>query len=84
MTNYRYVSLTNPTHIRLLSLHPGSGDDEIACDLNTAVLGDQPVFEALSYKWGDATQRLPLKCGDGVASATVNLHSALWHLRLWM
>lgn len=73
MTNYRYVSLTNHT-----------GDDEIACDLNTAVLGDQPVFEALSYKWGDATQRLPLKCGDGVASATVNLHSALWHLRLWM
>lgn len=82
MATYRYVPFTHSKHIRLLSLLPGSGDDEIACDLNTAALGDHPVFDALSYTWGDAAQKLPLKCGGGIALATVNLHSALRYLRL--
>lgn len=82
MATYHYVAFTDPKHIRLLSLLPGSGDDEIACDLNTAALSDHPVFEALSYTWGDATEMLPLRCGGGIVLATVNLHSALRYLRL--
>lgn len=82
MATYRYTSLSDPKHIRLLSLQPGFGEIEVACTLSIVSLTSQPVFEALSYTWGDLSLRVPLKCDAGIASATANLHSALRHLRL--
>ena len=40
-------------HIRLISLHPGTFDDDIECDLLQAPLQHFKRYEALSYAWGD-------------------------------
>jgi Heterokaryon incompatibility protein (HET) len=82
MATYCYTPLSDPKHIRLLSIQPGSGEDEVACSLSIVSLTSEPVFQALSYTWGDLSQKLPLNCGTGVALASANLHSALRHLRL--
>ncbi|KUI62365.1 Heterokaryon incompatibility protein 6, OR allele [Cytospora mali] len=68
--------------IRLLSLQPSKNiDGPITCSLNTVSLDDKPLFEALSYVWGDATATADIFV-DGVAfSATTNLHDALEHIR---
>jgi hypothetical protein len=82
MATYQYQRLPDAKDIRLLVLRPGSGDDEVACDLSIVSLTEQPIFEALSYTWGDPFKKLPLKCGSGIGLVTVNLHSALRHIRL--
>src|SRR5437667_12433709 len=47
-----YNSLPTPSSIRLLEVLP-SPDGEISCALVTADLDDDPVFDALSYTWGN-------------------------------
>ena len=63
--------------IRILTLHPGNAPDPIVCSLETAVLADRPVYEALSYTWGDPDITETI-CVDGLQVAvTVNLENAL-------
>jgi hypothetical protein len=82
MATYQYQRLPDAKDIRLLHLQPGTGDEEVVCDLSIISLTRQPIFEALSYAWGDPSNKLPLRCGSGIGLVTVNLHSALRHLRL--
>jgi len=49
--------------------------------LAPASLDNNPVFEALSYVWGDATVRKPVHVGGQVFNVTANLESALRALR---
>lgn len=49
---YCYTALTSATSIRLLELHP-SGVGEILCSLTTVDLDQLPIFDALSYTWGN-------------------------------
>lgn len=77
---YRQLDLKS-RQIRILHLLPGNREDPIRCMLDTALLDDSPVYEALSYAWGD-----PLDCHfielDGRRkSVTVNLYHALRRLR---
>jgi hypothetical protein len=63
--------------IRVLTLHAGDVLDPIVCSLRVAVLEERPVYEALSYTWGDpnVTEKT---CVDGVeVDVTVNLEIAL-------
>jgi hypothetical protein len=63
--------------IRILTVHPGNVPDPIVCSLEVAVLDDRPVYEALSYTWGDPDITETI-CVDGVQVAvTVNLENAL-------
>ncbi|KAF5565494.1 heterokaryon incompatibility (het-6OR allele) [Fusarium phyllophilum] len=71
-----------PTHIRLLHLLPATNiDDAIETRLEVVALEQNPVYEALSYCWGDNTHLQEIKCNDQKFQVTENLFSALQHLR---
>jgi hypothetical protein len=71
------------SQIRLLVLHPGEFEDPVFCQLNIYSLEEQPVYEALSYVWGDAATTLPIYVGSQRkrVETTINLECALRHLR---
>jgi hypothetical protein len=49
---FRPASLENG-EFRLLTLHPGQKRSRICIDLRHASIEDPPMYEALSYTWGD-------------------------------
>ncbi|KAK0618877.1 heterokaryon incompatibility protein-domain-containing protein [Immersiella caudata] len=69
-------------HIRLLTLLPGTHDGPITCTTAIVNLSSKPTYTALSYVWGDPSDRLPITF-NGVSAfpITRNLHTALTHLR---
>lgn len=72
-------------HIRIVDLLPASHDDvkaPIKCVTRVAALSDGPVYEALSYRWGNDRNRRWITVGDQLASVTGSLHAALLRLRL--
>jgi hypothetical protein len=81
LADYQYAPITNPRQIRVLILNHGTVDDEVSCSLQHISLDKSTKFEALSYAWGDASQRRAIECGKSVLLVTVNLHGALRHLR---
>ncbi|KAF5557155.1 heterokaryon incompatibility protein het-6 [Fusarium phyllophilum] len=46
--------LASPSHIRLISLRPGT-DGAIYCELMVLYIDSAPTYEALSYTWGDSS-----------------------------
>lgn len=78
---YRYEPLSQPNRIRVLELQPGSGDDPISVSLRNVSLDAEPQFEAISYVWGDASVRLPIRCSGHQMDVTQNLHVALMRFR---
>lgn len=73
---------TAPTTIRLLVLLRGRGPDPIQCSLKTIAIEPPPVYEALSYSWGDPRITKPIQVGSYCVDVTCNLELALKHLRL--
>ncbi|KAF4950097.1 hypothetical protein FGADI_8436 [Fusarium gaditjirri] len=70
------------THIRLLHLLPAADvNSVIESRLEAVSLEQKPVYEALSYCWGDNTQLQEIKCNNRGFQVTENLFSALQHLR---
>jgi len=69
--------------IRLLLLHPGSIGDPIRCSLVHENFFPHVLreYEALSYHWGDATDRVQIECDGGALAIPRNLHEALITLR---
>ncbi|PMD42116.1 hypothetical protein L207DRAFT_376915, partial [Hyaloscypha variabilis F] len=67
--------------IRVLVLEPGCADDYLKCHLKHVSLDDPLPYEALSYVWGDSNKKDQIHCGNGTLSVTINLHSALRHIR---
>lgn len=79
--SYPYQPLGKSDEIRLLYLQPGAGDDEIACTISHASLGEPPVYEALSYTWGDNRRSYSIRCERHLVYVTENLHAGLHRLR---
>ncbi|KAH8795426.1 heterokaryon incompatibility protein-domain-containing protein, partial [Hyaloscypha finlandica] len=79
---YSTVPLEDKSDIRLLVVHPGSGDEPICCSLKTVPLSDHPRYDALSYAWGPPEQVKVLQLLDAPIEVRVNLWWALVHLRL--
>jgi Heterokaryon incompatibility protein (HET) len=84
--NYPYQPMDNARKdVRIVTIHPGRFDDPIECDLESVHLeekfGTCSIQEALSYVWGDPKILLPITLGGQSVSITVNLKSALRHLR---
>jgi Heterokaryon incompatibility protein (HET) len=79
---YAEVDLrSNHQNIRILTLFPGTLDDEVRCQLTLAPLEDSPTFIALSYCWGDATSRRSIKVNGYQVLVTQSLEAALRHMR---
>lgn len=58
-----------------------ANSDCIVCALRTVSLAEEPSYTALSYCWGDQTQREMVQVNDRKASVTTNLKQALEALR---
>jgi hypothetical protein len=67
--------------IRALILHAGKIHEPIQCSLQKISLAKQPVYDALSYVWGDTSVTRPIKVEGVEFDATMNLERALRHLR---
>jgi len=75
--------LSDPsTHIRILTLPPSPDDsDVIRCTLDAVAIDSAPEFAAISYVWGDATQRRDILINDQPVSVTANLATGLAAIR---
>ncbi len=68
--------------IRILILAPAQDfNAEICCDLSHVSLDDKPVYEALSYTWGDPQITKTVLLKGSSFQVTTNLATALRHLR---
>ena len=83
MEESTYNRLEEKKHeIRLLILQPAPNpDDPIIIDSNVVSLLDKPVYDALSYCWGDPTNTQDITYGDQQIAVTVSLFGALRRLR---
>ena len=67
--------------IRLLSLFPGQTGSSLKGKLDVVSLNRNPSYEALSYEWGDPSNREEIVLSDIRFSITDNLAAALHNLR---
>ena len=88
--DFPYEPLELCNEFRFLTLLPGSGDEEIECELSTHRLdfeassdaSDHNInYEALSYTWGSLKDMQCIKLNGRGKLVTKTLHSALLHLR---
>lgn len=89
MASYNYEPLPRITglkSIRLATVHPGVGDDDVLVDLRIETFAEHspPSYEALSYVWGstEAPQLIHVGNADrATLQVTRNLVTALQNLR---
>jgi hypothetical protein len=91
---YQYRPLASLTSIRVLSLLPcrvSLQDKQLHCKLEEVSLESNPVFQALSYTWGENLFPCTLHYGSHTIQITQNLRDALVHfqqpdkeLRIWI
>ncbi|EQB43487.1 hypothetical protein CGLO_17840 [Colletotrichum gloeosporioides Cg-14] len=76
-------TVLDPTkrEVRLLRLLAGNEADGINCELHTTSLDGPEEYEALSYVWGSASDTRPIAVQKKAKNITVNLETALRHLR---
>ncbi|KAK5654713.1 hypothetical protein OQA88_7037 [Cercophora sp. LCS_1] len=72
---------SNRRETRLVAIKPGSRNDDIRCGLIQISLSDLPQYEALSYVWGDPSDRTMIVLDGQDFSVTKNLSIALGYLR---
>jgi hypothetical protein len=71
--------LPDRKEIRILTLHPGSGNDPISLTLEHISLNDGPRYNALSYTWGETLVTRKVLIDGKALPVTDNLHIALKH-----
>ncbi|KAI0008167.1 HET-domain-containing protein [Xylariaceae sp. FL0662B] len=84
MESYCYVAFViepECNQFRILTLFPGSGDEPLVCTLEHADIGKSPLYEAISYVWGDLHNRKNITCNGRTLSITAGLNTALCHVR---
>jgi hypothetical protein len=82
LTRETFQLLDAHLSIRVLHLLPARLRlDDIECELHVVRLVDNPVYEALSYTWGDESHRRYISVNGQRFSITSNLWSALRYLR---
>lgn len=79
---FRYQPLTRSDEIRLVKIFPVSGISAVKCELESAILGSEaPKYDALSYCWGDATDKTWVSCNGQRLALTKNLLNAIRRFR---
>jgi hypothetical protein len=79
--NITYSAIRVDAEIRLLTVYPGGGKDEIRCGLAVASLKAGTAFTALSYCWGSQESRGEILIDERKVSVTKSLEVALRHAR---
>jgi Heterokaryon incompatibility protein (HET) len=80
--SFKYGEQLHGRDIRLIKLETVGEDEQIRCSLATAQLDCGPEYNALSYTWGDTTQRRQILCDGALCTVTKSLYQALAHIRL--
>jgi Heterokaryon incompatibility protein (HET) len=90
MAKYSYDALQHPDSIRLLILEPGADSDVLTCSLLPVRPTEKPVFEAISYTWGDQSDReitsvdgAGFDIGKNLANALRNFRPRDGQCRFW-
>ncbi|KAI4266040.1 MAG: hypothetical protein LQ337_008902 [Flavoplaca oasis] len=78
---FRYKPLPTPTSIRLLKFDPDNYVELLPCSFIVVDITAAPEYIALSYVWGDATNRIPISIGGQIIQVTRNLRDALQKFR---
>ncbi|KAF3767018.1 HET-domain-containing protein, partial [Cryphonectria parasitica EP155] len=72
-------------HIRILDIIPygpdGTADDPLRCEYHIVALSENPTYETLSYRWGDADNKIQIEVRGQQIPVTRNLYRALLRLR---
>lgn len=78
---YASLPLTGPADIRVLEVFPTEPGKPIETRLRVLSLDDNDChFQALSYTWGDPTNKKAIRCNGEEFLATKNMYSALERL----
>ncbi|KAH4938344.1 hypothetical protein HBH74_056200 [Parastagonospora nodorum] len=92
MADYMFEKFKDArSEIRILTVLPGSTKDPVSCTLESASLDSLPVYEALSYTWGNNDTKNPIQI-DGkrfiafgnAQDALVELRDAISPRRIWI
>jgi hypothetical protein len=75
-----YGPLPNNT-IRLVRIAPGDVEEELYCQLITCEIASPPVFEALSYVWGDNAHMKAISMDGEQFLVRPSLYHCLHHIR---
>ncbi|RFU32475.1 hypothetical protein B7463_g3877, partial [Scytalidium lignicola] len=79
---HEYTSLDKVSNaIRLITILPGSFNDEICCQCFHTKIEDAPDYECLSYAWGKLEFSSSILINNHTLPITSNLEVALRHLR---
>jgi Heterokaryon incompatibility protein (HET) len=73
--------LSSKDDIRVLDLLPGSGSEEIKCQLRIVSLESPGEYETLSYIWGNPEVKVSIKADGHDHLVTPNLRDALEQIR---
>lgn len=65
----------------IMELLPGQGNQAIRCKMEIADWDDCPVYEAITYAWGDPNDKVAVDVDERTVEVTRNLDSCLLHLR---
>jgi len=81
--SYVYQGLAHADSIRLIELQPGAKGTPLACNIITVRRSENPIYEALSYAWGEPifSHVIEEVTTQSVLRVTLNLHDALQALR---
>jgi len=79
---YQYSPLDPENRqIRLVTLESGAWSDEIRCSIDVVSFDRHPIYEALSYIWGDEKDRKDIQLNGYLFDVTKNLWMVLRRLR---
>ena len=67
--------------LRLITLHPGGPSDPIRCTLCSTTFANKPIYQALSYTWGEVKPSRTIWLNGQTFAVGMNLWSALYNLR---
>ncbi|KAH8682092.1 heterokaryon incompatibility protein-domain-containing protein [Xylariales sp. PMI_506] len=80
MVRYQYEPIVTNGQFRKLELFAGKGADPIQCALVLST-DNTGKYEAVSYTWGDESDKYAIQCNDGDLHVTRNCFHVLYHLR---
>lgn len=75
---YQYNTLTHPeTQIRLLQIPSAANEEHIACRMEVFHLENAPEHAAISYMWGDTSEKEKISVSDQTIEVGKNCRLAL-------